>query len=837
MKIIALLVVLLICSVGLSSATDYYASTAGNNTSNGLSIGTAWMNVSYGVSQLTAGDTLYLINGEWNNEPSSVFADSGNATHRIIVTAHNGTPVINGGAAQTTVAGLNINNKDYITISNITVKNYRGLIGYGSDSGNNMGSNILIQNCTLSDSPYIDVSNAWGLVYISGVNSTNNTIENCTLYNSGWNTIQAAGNRHVPVGSGVPSTHIKIINNKIYNSNYHGCFDLFGNLDHVTIEGNEYYNSSKIAVYTHDTDIVNYVTINNNNFHDLIIGTDRGVIELGAQSVQVNHSTISNNVFSNIVGYSLYLENAYNQTIRNNSVYNVSNKMRSINCDEIVFDRNFVNSDAGGYFFTTNGTDIIVRNPLGVQSVYIYQNVPPVTLEWDDNTVFTATANMDYSEFIPIRYYPSVSNCSIIQSSGQSGGSLHPVSSYNITLKPTSGYLKNVVLNEFNTTTEIYNITINSTDSENPTWINATVTNASSTYNISRDGIYYDTVVSGSDSVARYYYNIAGDEWSEHTFEFTWASSENGVPETSYTVGINGANWAGNSTMNNLSEYDENTIGLYSTNIISHGNDSGSWDEQTSNLRNSYSDSDNGERVKFDVNVSNFSGYSGSQRNIVFSNDKIIWRMKGENVSNQYRIYVRYNDSSDLWSDTYNSTSGYQIKSLPINSALNVSFIRIYFYPRLLNNTYSYYLDWMLPGGFSPTTGNLITWYDAGSGNETYQLWFNTTSTQNHSDYYRENNTGSYVLLGANQIGNQSYTLSTKYQNTQPRTILHGNTTETSELISITFKTQTTEETAIETFVVAVGAFVAVVVAGAAVVSRRVRRGIGRFVNQRIGRW
>lgn len=89
-------------------------------------------------------------------------------------------------------------------------------------------------------------------------------------------------------------------------------------------------------------------------------------------------------------------------------------------------------------------------------------------------------------------------------------------------------------------------------------------------------------------------------------------------------------------------------------------------------------------------------------------------------------------------------------------------------------------------------TGNLTTWYNASSGYETYELWFNFSSIQNHSDYYRDNNTGSYILLGANQVGNKSYTLSTKYQDTQSRTVLHGNTTGTPELISIEFKTQST---------------------------------------------
>lgn len=57
-----------------------------------------------------------------------------------------------------------------------------------------------------------------------------------------------------------------------------------------------------------------------------------------------------------------------------------------------------------------------------------------------------------------------------------------------------------------------------------------------------------------------------------------------------------------------------------------------------------------------------------------------------------------------------------------------------------------------------------------------------------------------------------------------------------SDLPESTYYFKETEATTIETFVVAAGAFAAVVVAGAAVVSRRVRRGISGFWNRRVRR-
>src|SRR5574341_2333621 len=93
------------------------------------------------------------------------------------------------------------------------------------------------------------------------------------------------------------------------------------------------------------------------------------------------------------------------------------------------------------------------------------------------------------------------------------------------------------------------------------------------------------------------------------------------------------------------------------------------------------------------------------------------------------------------------------------------------------------------------TSGNLTTWHDAGSGNETYQLDVNFSTSpanSNYTVYYRRNNTGDYVQVGtANHNANQSITLSTKYQNTDIRVRLEGNSTATPELTSITFYTQT----------------------------------------------
>ena len=91
------------------------------------------------------------------------------------------------------------------------------------------------------------------------------------------------------------------------------------------------------------------------------------------------------------------------------------------------------------------------------------------------------------------------------------------------------------------------------------------------------------------------------------------------------------------------------------------------------------------------------------------------------------------------------------------------------------------------------TSGNLTTWHDAGSGNETYQITVNCTTptNTNYTVYYRENNTGNYVSLASMQTGNTTHTITgTKYQDTQVTWQGFGNVTLTPELIGMTLKTQ-----------------------------------------------
>jgi len=179
-----------------------------------------------------------------------------------------------------------------------------------------------------------------------------------------------------------------------------------------------------------------------------------------------------------------------------------------------------------------------------------------------------------------------------------------------------------------------------------------------------------------------------------------------------------------------------------------------------------------------------------------------VWRLyRDDNIDDSDAITRTQN----VWSNIrlYNKTSSYNYSSSYDGASMSTTNSPTsQAYPYLLGSTYfvQYWDDVRIipldSSGVVVETGNISSYYDAGIGYETYELHFNFTSIQNHTDYYRENATGDYVLLGANQVGNKSYTVSTAYQNTDIRSVVYNNLTESAGWISSTFKTQASSNTA-----------------------------------------
>lgn len=77
--------------------TTYYVATNGDNTNNGTSISTPWRTIQYGVSHISAGDTLYIRGGTYVEVVSVPDSASGTAGAHTTIAAYSGeTPIIDG---------------------------------------------------------------------------------------------------------------------------------------------------------------------------------------------------------------------------------------------------------------------------------------------------------------------------------------------------------------------------------------------------------------------------------------------------------------------------------------------------------------------------------------------------------------------------------------------------------------------------------------------------------------------------------------------------------------------------------------------------------------------
>jgi len=501
MLIIMASIFALVALMGAASATDYYVATWGDNTAQG-NITHPWQNVSYATQQAVAGDTIYLFDGTWYDE-HAIFANSGNATHPITLTAYNGTPTMDG--VDKTGCGIYIDFNDHIEISNLIIRRYYNILA-------TPGSYIHTSDCDLSDTDEI-------VIVLSRSSSTHNTIENCTLHDSGWNTIQVSGNREPPNGNGIPATHITVRNCTVYNSNSHNPIDLFGNVEDVLIEDCYIYNSIYWGIYSHDNpDYKKNITIRNNIFSNL--GASGVSLYDVHDGIWVTNATVSNNTFRDIYGHNaIELSNCDGITVYNNSFDNITNQaIRTYSgALNVTLDRNNISADSKQYMISY-GSNVTIRNPLGKRSISVIYDNSTATLEYDDNTLFIASPSGEYHDWVPVRYYPNVTNCSASASGW--GGSISSIVVYNISLSPASPYLKDVVVNhESNATDDRTNITINSSISTNPTWINTTMQNATHNYSVAVDGSIVDYIIADSEGVVSYPYTSS---WSIRDFEFDW---------------------------------------------------------------------------------------------------------------------------------------------------------------------------------------------------------------------------------------------------------------------------------------------------------------------------
>ena len=367
-----LVVVLLFAGIGIVGATaDYYVATWGSDDKKGTSVDEPWEHPSYAAQQAQAGDTIYLIDGTWYDE-HIVFANSGNDTHPITITAYNGTPTLDG--VDKTGIGIESSYHSYIDITGrLFIKNYYHGIYITHSTGMN------INEITITSLGYAGI-------HFHGSNSYI-TINGTEITHTG----------HAAIWAQVPNPesliqHLTITNN-IFDDNNHASINIHNNNHDVLIENNVISNAGGGAgIGIHNYNMKN-ITVRNNTLESCW----RGMWLIGIEDCLVEGNTISNSyshygIF--LYTYSEPLSWIRNVTIRNNIVRNseaydiyLATYKAGVEVSDIVFENNSIKEPS--CFEGPNILDITIRNiPDATRTLMIDNAVSNLQIEFDNDKTF-----------------------------------------------------------------------------------------------------------------------------------------------------------------------------------------------------------------------------------------------------------------------------------------------------------------------------------------------------------------------------------------------------------------------------------------------------------------
>lgn len=517
---IRILVLFMVCLVYLtvvSSATDYYVSTNGNNSLDGLSVENAWLTIEYGMESggLVGGDTLYIIpDGVYSLSSLISFQNSGTSGNPITITSYNNTkPHLN---TLYQDAAFNIN-KQWIVVSNLKFDGAKRAIYTGTQGLNFTVQNSLFSNMTEQEAIFIGRNSSY-------VTVDNNEFVNIRDDNINLMEIQSGYNYNQT------THHINIINN-----NFHDNMKI--SVGHNIINLKDRDNNNAGIEYLNYLNISNNIFENNTGSNSFQIGSNSGYIY---NSVFMNNSIINcgkgvsvmvkgsgNTHIGNFLqagvntssGLWSYNGNGMSSISSNNSIELQGNDWRIV--DPLHYNAIQTISGVGSHLGTGTFENITNSKRLALK-----ENAENIEVLQSSNYYFTmerTSGSFSYT-LSDLSFFTTKSNRTMIHTDG--GTNIWNVTRYNVSLTPTYDYLKDVVLDTYSKSTETYQVNVNSSIVGNPSYINITVANETGTYSVKLDGAQY-TNITASNYIASLYYSDSGNEWdTNHTFLIEY--SENG---------------------------------------------------------------------------------------------------------------------------------------------------------------------------------------------------------------------------------------------------------------------------------------------------------------------
>lgn len=306
MKKTAFLILLLLFKASYSQI-NYYVSNDGKNAYDG-SRKYPFKTIQFAINQLTAGDTLNVLQGTYFEKIS--FEDKDFLSNRIVLRGIN-LPTLDGSKNKTQNAIIALKNVSNITIEGFEIANNiqndaQGILVEGA------GKNITIRNCKIHD-----------------IHFSNKVKKRANKKLNAQGIIVYGTNPNEPI------SNIKIFNNELYNCRlgYSEGIALNGNVDHFSVKENKVYNLTNIGI-----DIIGHEGVCSNSKNDQArngiiqknevyncisrYATSAGIYIDGGKNIKV----LENKIYNNGYGIEIGCENPKKATssieVKKNIIYN-----------------------------------------------------------------------------------------------------------------------------------------------------------------------------------------------------------------------------------------------------------------------------------------------------------------------------------------------------------------------------------------------------------------------------------------------------------------------------------------------------------------------------------
>jgi hypothetical protein len=166
---------------GAALATTYYVGPGGENSRSGTDTTDAWATLTYSCSQLTPGDTLFVLEGEYNELRVGSNLASGTAGSEIVISAYPGhTPWIDGGSPG---YGEEKNYTVYLNVDHVVLEGLGVKRGYQAGIQLYWADHVTIRDCKVCSltSDQADAGTP-ELITIEQCNYV--TVEACSLFDN-----------------------------------------------------------------------------------------------------------------------------------------------------------------------------------------------------------------------------------------------------------------------------------------------------------------------------------------------------------------------------------------------------------------------------------------------------------------------------------------------------------------------------------------------------------------------------------------------------------------------------------------------------------------------------